>query len=43
MADRCVVFYEGRIVKTFPHDQVNEQDVMLYSTNAVKTSEEAKS
>ena len=43
VADRCVVFYEGRIVKTFPHDQVNEQDVMLYSTNAVKTSEEAKS
>ena len=43
VADRCVVFYEGRIVKIFPHDQVNEQDVMLYSTNAVKTSEEAKS
>ncbi len=43
VADRCVVFYEGRIVKTFPHDQVNERDVMLYSTNAVETSEEAKS
>ncbi len=43
VADRCVVFYEGRIVKIFPHDQVNERDVMLYSTNAVETSEEAKS
>lgn len=42
VADRCVVFYEGRIVKTFPHDQVNERDVMLYSTNAVESSEEAK-
>lgn len=43
VADRCVVFYEGRIVKTFQHAEVNEQDVMLYSTNAVETSEEAKS
>lgn len=43
VADRCVVFYEGSIVKTFPHDQVNERDVMLYSTNAVESSEEAKS
>lgn len=43
VADRCVVFYEGHIVKIFPHDQVNERDVMLYSTNAVETSEEAKS
>lgn len=42
VADRCVVFYEGRIVKTFSHDQVNERDVMLYSTNAVESSEEAK-
>ena len=43
VADRCVVFYEGRIVKTFRHEEVNERDVMLYSTNAVETSEEAKS
>ena len=42
VADRCVVFYEGRIVKIFEHAEVNEQDVMLYSTNAVETSEEAK-
>ncbi|WP_251318951.1 sugar ABC transporter ATP-binding protein [Flintibacter muris] len=43
VADRCVVFYEGHIVKTFQHAEVNERDVMLYSTNAVETSEEAKS
>ena len=41
-ADRCIVFYEGRIVKTFRHEEVNEQDVMLYSTNAIETSEEAR-
>ena len=35
VADRCVVFYEGRIVKVFQHSEVNEHDVMLYSTNAV--------
>ncbi len=42
VSDRCVVFYEGRIAKIFDHYEVNEQDVMLYSTNAIsaKSSEE---
>ena len=35
VADRCIVFYEGRIIKEFPHSEVNEHDVMLYSTNAI--------
>lgn len=35
VADRCLVFYEGRIVKSFEHSEVNERDTMLYSTNAV--------
>ena len=35
VADRCEVFYEGRIVKEFSHEQVNEHDVMMYSTNAI--------
>ena len=35
VADRCIVFYEGRIVKEFNHSEVNEHDVMLYSTNAI--------
>ncbi len=35
VADRCIVFYEGHIVKEFAHNEVNEHDVMLYSTNAV--------
>ena len=40
VADRCVVFYEGRIAKIFQHSEVNEHDVMLYSTNAVDTQVE---
>ena len=43
VADRCVVFYEGRIVKIFDHSEVNEHDVMMYSTNAVETTQEAVS
>lgn len=39
VADRCVVFYEGQIVKIFEHNGVNEHDVMLYSTNAIKSEE----
>lgn len=37
VADRCIVFYEGRIAKEFTHAEVNEHDVMLYSTNAMET------
>ena len=36
VADRCIVFYEGKIVKVFEHSDVNEHDVMLYSTNAIQ-------
>ena len=41
VADRCLVFYEGSIVHEFTHSEVNEHDVMLYSTNAVGLNEEA--
>lgn len=41
VADRCVVFYEGLIVKIFEHAEVNEHDVMLWATNAIETSKEA--
>jgi len=34
IADRCVIFYEGRIIKILEHDEIDEQKVMLYSTNA---------
>ena len=35
VADRCAVLYEGKIVRVFNHDEINEKDVMLYSTNAI--------
>lgn len=35
VSDRCVVLYDGTVVKIFDHDEINEQDVMMYSTNAV--------
>ncbi len=37
VSDRCVVFYEGEIVKIFNHDEINEHDVMLCATNAINT------
>lgn len=40
VADRCVVFYSGRIVKTLVHDEITEQTVMMYATNAAEDSEE---
>ena len=40
VADRCLIFYEGRIVKEFKHNDVNEHDVMMYSTNAISNEED---
>lgn len=40
VSDRCVVFYAGQIAKIFEHTEINETDVMLYSTNAVQVAEE---
>jgi len=41
VSDRCVVFYEGEIVKIFNHDEINEHDVMLCATNAINTGKDA--
>ena len=35
VSDRCVVLYDGTVAKIFDHDDINEQAVMMYSTNAV--------
>lgn len=43
VADSCAVFYEGQIVKILEHEEINETNVMLYSTNAVNVEEEKKS
>lgn len=34
VADVCYVLYEGHVVKELTHDEINEQTVMLYSTNS---------
>lgn len=38
VSDRCVVFYSGRIAKTFSHEEISEKQVMLYSTNALNVA-----
>lgn len=40
VSDRCVVLYDGAVVKIFPHDEITEQAVMMYSTNAVAAGKE---
>jgi ribose transport system ATP-binding protein len=35
VCDRCLVLYSGAMVAHLTHDQINERDVMLYSTNAM--------
>lgn len=36
IADRCIVFYGGEISRILSHGEINERDVMLYSTGAAK-------
>lgn len=38
VSDRCVVLYDGAVVKIFPHEEITEQAVMMYSTNAVAST-----
>lgn len=35
IADRCIVFYHGRIAADLPHSEIHEETVMLYATGAV--------
>lgn len=39
VADKCLVFYNGRIAKVLNHEEIDETTVMLYSTNAVDIKE----
>lgn len=38
VSDRCVVFYSGKIAKIFTHEEINEKQVLLYSTNALNVA-----
>jgi len=35
VSDRCVVLYDGAVARIFSHEEISEQSVMMYSTNAV--------
>lgn len=37
-ADACVVFYNGRLMKILTHDEIDEETVMRYATNANEVS-----
>ena len=41
VADRCIVFYDGSMIKELAHDEINEQDVMLYSVGITKDAKGA--
>jgi len=34
VSDRCAVFYEGKIAKIFPNEEIQEKTVMMYASNA---------
>ncbi len=42
IADRCLIFYDGRIIKELEHNEITEETVMLYSTNAATEQEESE-
>ena len=38
VADACNVFYNGTIIKTLSHSEIDDETVMMYSTNAVNAT-----
>ncbi|MEG1908991.1 MAG: ATP-binding cassette domain-containing protein, partial [Oscillospiraceae bacterium] len=42
VADRCVVFYHGHLQTELSREQMTEENVMLWATNAINTAEVAK-
>lgn len=41
VADRCVVFYHGNLQTEIPREEMTEENVMLWATNAINTAEVA--
>lgn len=39
VADRCVVFYHGQVQTILKRDEINEETVMLWATDAINSSE----
>jgi len=42
VADRCVVFYHGHLQTELKRDEMSEETVMLWATNAINSSEVAQ-
>jgi len=42
VADRCVVFYHGHLQTILSREEMSEENVMLWATNAINSSEVAK-
>jgi ribose transport system ATP-binding protein len=43
VADRCVVFYHGQVQTVLERAEISEENVMLWATNAINSSEVAYS
>lgn len=43
IADRCIVFYHGEIIKILDRKDISEEKVMLYATNAINISKGSNS
>lgn len=39
VADRCIVFYHGQLQTELPREEMTEENVMLWATNAINTTE----
>lgn len=39
LADSCVIFFDGKIMKVLSHDEIEEHKVMMYSTNSISERE----
>ena len=35
VADLCLVFFKGKVVKVLEHDEIDEHKIMMYSTNSM--------
>lgn len=42
VADRCVVFYHGHLLTELSRDEMSEETIMLWATNAINSLEVAK-
>ncbi len=42
VADRCIIFYSGKVAGVLKHNEITEHTVMMHATNAIEIAEEEK-